>query len=243
MKNRFIHVIAHRGYSAKFPENSIIAFNEALKHPIHGIEVDIQRSADDKFFIIHDENIILSNGFPVPIMNMESKQIKNIRLEGEPIPTLEDLLKVYPNDRFINFELKWSIREKDLPAIYESITKNIPLQNILISSFNPRLLRYFKNQKIAIGLLIGEPVDLVPVRSLLFAVFRLRPKWVNPPIELFRTKGSSFFKALLFMFQPFVKYAFYTVNNQNDYLLCHKYASAIFTDRVEDMLKIVANKG
>ncbi len=50
-------VFAHRGFSGKFPENTIIAFTEAGKFDIAGIELDVQLTKDGEMVVIHDERI------------------------------------------------------------------------------------------------------------------------------------------------------------------------------------------
>ena len=50
-------VFAHRGFSYKYPENTLLAFKEALKLDIYGIELDVHKSKDGKLVIIHDEDI------------------------------------------------------------------------------------------------------------------------------------------------------------------------------------------
>lgn len=39
-------IIAHRGYSKLYPENTMLAFKEAAKFDITGIEMDVQLSKD-----------------------------------------------------------------------------------------------------------------------------------------------------------------------------------------------------
>ena len=49
---------AHRGCSQIYPENTITAFEKALKIPgLTGIELDIQLTADGELVVIHDERV------------------------------------------------------------------------------------------------------------------------------------------------------------------------------------------
>ena len=48
-------LLAHRGYSAKYPENTLLAFKKAFEKKADGIECDLQKSKDNKFVIIHDD--------------------------------------------------------------------------------------------------------------------------------------------------------------------------------------------
>lgn len=49
--------IAHRGYSGKFDENTMIAFKKAIEYKADGIETDVQLSKDNIPIIIHDETL------------------------------------------------------------------------------------------------------------------------------------------------------------------------------------------
>ena len=50
-------IYAHRGYSSKYPENTLIAFAKALEYDADGIECDVQLTKDRIPVIIHDEKI------------------------------------------------------------------------------------------------------------------------------------------------------------------------------------------
>lgn len=46
---------AHRGYSGKYPENTMLAFRKAVEAGADGIELDVQLTKDGVPVIIHDE--------------------------------------------------------------------------------------------------------------------------------------------------------------------------------------------
>lgn len=50
-------IIAHRGYSSLYPENTMHAFKEAVATGADGIELDVQLSADGELMIYHDNDI------------------------------------------------------------------------------------------------------------------------------------------------------------------------------------------
>ena len=50
-------VYAHRGYSGRYPENTMLAFKEAKKTGCYGIELDVQLTKDGEVVIIHDERV------------------------------------------------------------------------------------------------------------------------------------------------------------------------------------------
>ena len=51
------HLIAHRGYNSTYPENTLLAFMEAIKAGAKTIELDIFKSADGVLFIMHDATL------------------------------------------------------------------------------------------------------------------------------------------------------------------------------------------
>lgn len=48
---------AHRGFSGKYPENTMLAFKKAIEFGADGIELDVQLTKDEEIVIIHDETI------------------------------------------------------------------------------------------------------------------------------------------------------------------------------------------
>ncbi|AJK69926.1 hypothetical protein B840_11775 [Corynebacterium marinum DSM 44953] len=52
--NDDMKIIAHRGYSAKYPELTRLAFEKALELPVHGIECDVRLTLDGEVVLIHD---------------------------------------------------------------------------------------------------------------------------------------------------------------------------------------------
>lgn len=48
-------VFAHRGFSGRYPQNTMLAFQKALESGCDGIELDVQLTKDGEVVIIHDE--------------------------------------------------------------------------------------------------------------------------------------------------------------------------------------------
>ena len=45
--------VAHRGYKSRYPENSMLAFTEAVKAGVHGLETDVHLSGDGVVVLSH----------------------------------------------------------------------------------------------------------------------------------------------------------------------------------------------
>ena len=50
-------VMAHRGDSGKYPENTMLAFEKAAEAGADAIELDVQLTRDGEVVVIHDERI------------------------------------------------------------------------------------------------------------------------------------------------------------------------------------------
>ncbi len=88
-----VEIIAHRGFSAKAPENTMEAFELAWKSGADACELDIHLTADGEVVVIHDKDT--KRTFPG-----ENKVIASSKLAELPgIPTLAEALATMPADR------------------------------------------------------------------------------------------------------------------------------------------------
>ena len=49
--------IAHRGFSGKYPENTLLAFQKAIEAGADGAQLDVHLTKDNQLVVIHDERI------------------------------------------------------------------------------------------------------------------------------------------------------------------------------------------
>ena len=59
---RAVSVVAHRGASGDFPENTSVAFQEAIDLGVEMIEFDVQLTADRCLVICHDPSVDRTSG-------------------------------------------------------------------------------------------------------------------------------------------------------------------------------------
>ncbi|XCA83992.1 glycerophosphodiester phosphodiesterase [Exiguobacterium mexicanum] len=136
-------IYAHRGYSAKYPENTISAFKAALPH-VDGIELDVQLTRDGRLVVIHDETVDRTTNGSGFVKDMTLRQLRLLRTEsGERIPTLEEVLVlIEPSDVTLNIELKTD--QFDYEGIeyltWLAVTEFKLEQRVVFSSFNPDTL-------------------------------------------------------------------------------------------------------
>lgn len=162
--------IAHRGFSGKYPENTMLAFEKAIEAGADGIELDVHLSKDGEIVIIHDELINRTTdgeGFVADYTYEElSKFDASASFTGvygfNKIPTLRECFElIKPVDGFlVNIELKTGVNE--YPGIEKAVLELIEEfgleDRIIISSFNHYSVMRFKalNPKIKCGYLVAS---------------------------------------------------------------------------------------
>lgn len=139
-------IFAHRGYSGKYPENTMIAFKKALECGVDGIELDVQLTKDGEVVIIHDETIdrtTTGKGFVVDYTYEELEKFdasfKFKDLGFNKIPTLREYFQLVKDyDIVTNVELKTGINEYlgIEEKVWELIKEYNLEEKVIISSFN-----------------------------------------------------------------------------------------------------------
>jgi len=89
-------VVAHRGASGRAPENSISAIKLALDMEVDFVEVDVRMTGDGHLVLVHDKKIDRVTNGSGYVSKMYFKKIRKFYLiNGEKIPTLEEVLELY----------------------------------------------------------------------------------------------------------------------------------------------------
>jgi glycerophosphoryl diester phosphodiesterase len=114
-------VLAHRGWSGRYPENTMPAFGEAARLRIDGLEMDIRSTAEGVLVVIHDETVDRTTNGAGPVNALNLSALKRLdagywwspdgsrtfpfRGQGITIPTLEEVLSAFPH-LWINVDIK-----------------------------------------------------------------------------------------------------------------------------------------
>lgn len=150
--------IAHRGMfdNIKVPENSIASFKKALKYN-YSIELDVQLTKDNVLVVFHDENLKRMTGVDKLIQETNYDEVKELKLLNtkEYIPTLDEVLKLVDNKVLLDIEVKDTKKIKKITNILKDKLNNY--NNYVLKSFNPKIVRYLKNNINAeVGYLISD---------------------------------------------------------------------------------------
>ncbi|MDL2233441.1 glycerophosphodiester phosphodiesterase [Ruminococcaceae bacterium OttesenSCG-928-L11] len=158
-------LFAHRGYSAKYPENTLLAFQKALETGCYGIELDVHLTGDGQVVVIHDEDTFRTTGVRGKIKDMTAADLSGLDAGlGEAIPTLDAYFALVKDSPVVtNIELKNNVNAYDgmEETVLELIDRYGLRGRILFSSFNHDSIRKCKRlaPDIPCGFLIGAPMD------------------------------------------------------------------------------------
>ncbi|OAH52542.1 MULTISPECIES: glycerophosphodiester phosphodiesterase [Bacillaceae] len=140
-------IFAHRGASGTHPENTMAAFEAAVRIGADGIELDVQMTKDGEIVIIHDETVNRTTNGKGAIERMTYAEIAELdagswfhpKFAGEKILTLDEFLTwATGNTMQINIELKTN--KVPYYGIEQKVLELIDIYNmrgrVIISSFN-----------------------------------------------------------------------------------------------------------
>lgn len=168
-------LIAHRGYSARAPENTLAALHEAKRVGINWVELDVQCLADGTPVIWHDAHMArCSNGraFLSQITLEEARQYDvgswfDPQFAGERIVTLDEALDTADALGLgVNLELKVCLARDPIRLTNEVVPRlggRLPPNRLLVSSFSQDALYRARrlDPDLPLGILYDEKVPRI----------------------------------------------------------------------------------
>ncbi len=174
-------IIAHRGYRAKYPENTLAAFQGAIDAGVDMIELDVLLTRDRKIVVIHDESLDRTTNGQGMVSDYTLSELKtfdagswfDFRFSEERLPTLQEVLDLVQGRVFINIEIKRSAYEPHHPPdaiekqIVDLVKRKTALETVLMSSFEWRVLESLAamGEAPALAVLSGDPEEGNPLEA------------------------------------------------------------------------------
>jgi len=154
-------IIAHRGYRAKYPENTLVAFQAAMNAGAPMIELDVMLSCDRKLIVIHDATLERTTNGSGPVVDYTLEELKQLdagswyhsQFAGERLPELEEVFDLVSGKALINIEVKSNAYEPYHPkdAIEQQILELVKRKKawswVLISSFDADILQQISSME------------------------------------------------------------------------------------------------
>lgn len=233
-------VLGHRGFRSRYPENTLLAFRQAIENGADGVECDIQKTVDRHYVVIHDPTTDRVTGVGGKVGTMSLGELRRLDFGGgERIPELSELLAAIPPGSYLDLELKAeTITADDCGPIAEILDARIHRQNLMVSSFAPQLLMPFRRRGFTVGFLVGNETVARGVGAFACALVRLRPQYLNLPIQLVQTLGAGRASFLL-GFARLLGFSllFWTVNTGEEAAQVGRAARIIVTDQVDRLVR------
>lgn len=141
---------AHRGFSAKYPENTMLAFRKAREAGADGIELDVQLSRDGEVMIMHDETLKRTCAKKGLLKDYTAAELRRMNAAHgwdcgfQPIPTLREYFSwVCATDLITNIEMKTSaIRYPGIEEKVIGLIREFRLADqVILSSFKHETIR------------------------------------------------------------------------------------------------------
>ncbi len=133
-----MHIYAHRGASADYPENTLLAFRSAIELGAYGIELDVHLSKDGVPVVIHDADVSRTTSGSGTIAEMYLADIKKLDAgNGEHIPTFEEVLLLTKGKVKLDIEINAAGAEAPVLQMLADWSRD----DWLISSFDWDILR------------------------------------------------------------------------------------------------------
>ena len=135
-----VYIECHRGFHTEAPENTLAAFKKAIELNVDSIELDIWLTKDEIPVVIHgseDGEIKNIDKSLIKVYEMEFNLISKfvVNDKNEPIPALEDVLKLCKDKIFLNIEIKDFRYTLAFQKCLELIEKYDMKSQIAMSSF------------------------------------------------------------------------------------------------------------
>lgn len=146
-----VSVFAHRGGGLENFENSLSAFKHCVELKVGGIELDVHRTKDGKFVVIHDSNLERLTGQDINVEEINYDDIKPFKTtiltdfdepysenndRGEKLALLEDLFKILKgSDVIATIDVKTNHKD-DIDRVIEMSKRYNHLHNTIVGSIN-----------------------------------------------------------------------------------------------------------
>lgn len=166
-------VVAHRGAASSHPENTLTAFEAAIRAGADMIELDVRLTADGIPVVIHDPDVATTTDGSGLVNELTLQQVRALRVgtgQVEPtgVPTLREALRVLHGRAAVEIDIKndpadpgFDGKETTAHEVVK-ILDELQLAPALVTSTNPETIEWVKRHapRLATGVEIEAFEDL-----------------------------------------------------------------------------------
>ncbi|WP_404470697.1 glycerophosphoryl diester phosphodiesterase [Vreelandella venusta] len=186
-------LIAHRGYSAAAPENTLTAVRAAHDAGATWVELDVQLLGDGAPVIWHDSDVSRCSDGRGELASMTWQQAQRLDVGSwfgdgfvdEKIASLEAMLALLNELKMgVNLEIKVN-KGRDPIALVDTVMPIVlaalPAERLIVSSFDAAALahcrRFAPKEALALGVLFGSPPKEWRAACDAVEAFSIHPHW------------------------------------------------------------------
>ncbi|MBU1198758.1 MAG: hypothetical protein KKF46_06190 [Nanoarchaeota archaeon] len=140
-----VKVIAHRGFSGRYPENTLLAIKKAVELGVDWVEIDVWSTIDHCIVLMHDPTLSRTTNGKGRIFWRTFEDIKKFRTKkaNQPISLLEEVFPLLKKGTQLNIEIKtvWAAKH-----VADLIKKHKVQKKVLVSSSQLAALKHVKNE-------------------------------------------------------------------------------------------------
>jgi glycerophosphoryl diester phosphodiesterase len=183
-------VVAHRGAGGEAPENTLAAVQAGMESGAQYLEIDIRRSADGAFVVIHDATVDRTTDGTGSVDSLTTSQLRALdagswfgpAFAGQRIPLLDEVLSAVVGwEGGLAVEVKDPEMDAEIAEKLAEALQDAPFQRILLVSFDHEWLKRFRRvmPAIPIGELSVYPLSLPDAA----VVERIGVFWLAPVVD------------------------------------------------------------
>lgn len=143
-------LIGHRGVRGAAPENTMAAFEEAVRQGVDGVELDVRLCRTGEIVVAHDPGLERVSGGADDrlVADLSFAELRRVDVGGgERAPLLSEVLSFARERRLaVNVEVKYDVPDK--PALVMAVARLLrgwdPAHPVLVSSFHPAMIAGFR---------------------------------------------------------------------------------------------------
>ena len=162
---------AHRGGASEAPENTLPAFEHAVRLGYTYLETDVHVTADGTLLAFHDDHLDRVTDRTGTIAELPWATVREAKVDGrEPIPQFEELLSSFPDAR-INVDPK---HDEAVEPLVAALRRCDAVDRVCIGAFSDRRLarlRALCGDRLCTSL---GPRDIAKLRATSIGAPRLR---------------------------------------------------------------------
>ncbi|MBQ2965178.1 MAG: hypothetical protein IJE14_11020 [Clostridia bacterium] len=138
-----ICMIAHRGYSSKYPDNTAVAFKKAAENRSGGAETDVRLTKDVVLVTNHNEEATFFDGTEMLVSEHTFEELTAKPLLNEKsddvvyLCTFKEYLEIMKENGMVCFiELKGSYTDEQVKAVFDLAAEVYDLSKCILQSFD-----------------------------------------------------------------------------------------------------------